>query len=248
MELNGFGYTPSSNDIDCVADSAQIVRLENFLRGSKFSRHGNPNLYVGGEHRRFQFRPEQHPDIVIDLDVYFGRLRFNHLVPLPYFDDDSRYTLPITQLLLSKLAIVEISSHDVLGVCSILAEHEIGDTADVEMLQKPLLRRVWCRGFSGWRIAKTCLENIKTIRHQISEMPGLADSTRRTVRTRLDELESSIDHCQKSLSWRIRGVIGTSFLGMKIPWYYDVHPPESSGVQGSVNCQQLTENRAVIRF
>lgn len=205
-------------DLDLVAEASRIVSVHHFMLGSGF-KMAEFGEYPGGEYRLYDWRPNG--KTACTVDIYFGRLRFNHEVPSPYFDQDNQYTLPITQLLLSKLAIVELNEKDEIDIVSILAEHQLGDLPGKEVLQTPVLRKVWCRGWKSWGTARTCLLNVRAVRDYVGSL-SYAEELRRQVCEKLDDLERLILQCPKSLSWKARGVFGA-----KIAWYDTVRPVKS---------------------
>jgi hypothetical protein len=176
--------------------------------------------YPGGEYRLYKWQPNG--ETACTIDIYFGRLRFNHEVPSPYFDRDNQYTLPITQLLLSKLAIVELNEKDKIDIISILAEHELGDSKGKEILQTRILKKVWCRGWKSWGTARTCLLNIHAVRDYVHGLLPTEELPAMQICEKLDELEGVILKWPKSFSWKVR-----KLLGPKIAWFNQVQPAKS---------------------
>jgi hypothetical protein len=223
MGANGFARPFHRNDIDFVADASQIASLNDLMLGSRCVLKVT-HQYWGGEHRRYEYRSEQ--GINLAVDVYFGLLRFNHEIPEPYFSEASRYTIPITQLLLSKLAIVEIREVDMRDAAAILAEHSIGYNNDRDVLRPRVLLKAWCTGCSGWGLAKTCANNIAAIRQHVAAISSTPTAVTSLVTQRLDDLERLGVKCSKSACWRTRAAVGTSFLGKPVQWYNTVRPGE----------------------
>ena len=72
------------------------------------------------------------------LDVFYDRLEFCHVIPLTGRLEVDRPTIPVAELLLSKLQIVQINEKDVVDVILLLLDHALGsgdaDTVDVERI------------------------------------------------------------------------------------------------------------------
>jgi hypothetical protein len=216
---NALAERPYKNyDLDLVADFSRLRSVHRFMLASGL-KEGEIGQYPGGEHRLYKW--QSNGKTACTIDIYFGRLRFNHEVPAPYFDKENPYTLPITQLLLSKLAIVELTAKDKIDIISVLAEHELGDSEENEVIQMGVLRRVWCRGWESWGTARTCRLNIRAVREYIGTLSHIDALLREQVCGRLDQLEAVLNS-RKSLSWKTRG-----FFGVKIAWYYTVEPAKS---------------------
>jgi hypothetical protein len=205
-------------DLDLVADASRIPSVHRFMLGSGLDM-ADFGEYPGGEYRLYKW--QRSGRTACTIDIYFGRLRFNHEVPSPYFDKDNEYTVPITQLLLSKLAIVELNEKDKIDIVSILAEHQLGNSAGKEILQIPILRKVWCRGWKSWGTARTCLLNVRAVRDYVRSL-SYAEELLGQVCEKLDDLEKLILQRPKSLSWKARDVFGA-----KIAWYDIVRPVKS---------------------
>lgn len=225
---NGFGSRVFKNDIDLVGDSAQMLAVDDFLRNSKFLSAGTPNYYAGGDYWGYEYRPNN--NTVITLGSYFGKLRFNHPIPFPYFHRDSPYTIPLTQLLLSKLSIVELKHKDFLDLYSILAEHPIGTMeASDEVIHSPTLQHVWGKGLAGWRLSKTCGRNLESLRSSLSEFSrtlGISKTAQQLISTRLITLQELLEASPKTKLWRIRQMMASRGILAQRRWFDIVKPPE----------------------
>jgi hypothetical protein len=223
QQMDEFGLSERviNNDIDFVSSPLHIDGIDRFFLDSNFSLVGYPHVYRQGEHRSYVFLPPSVPKAELHADVYFGTLRFNHTVPRPYFDERTEYTIPISQLLLSKLAIVNLDYKDILDIAALLAEHEIGEGENAEIVQSRELLRAWGRGCSGWGLRKTCALNIIRVRAEIKANISLSGMFKAKVCSRLDVLDRLIRHCPKSMCWRARNAVGEEICGIKLP-YFDV--------------------------
>lgn len=225
---NGFGPR-THRDVDFVGDGSQTIRLNEFIIASGFRMVGSVHQYPGGELRAYRLTRQARRKIECEAHVYYGRLRFNHELPPPYFRDDERYTLPIVQLLLSKLGIVKMGRADVADIGGLLAEHDIVDDDQPETLQVRLLAQAWCAGCAAWPLAKTCLENVVAAKERVRLETGASRSVLDAVCDRLERLRTIMVRVPKSCCWKTRAAIGTSFLGIPIPYYDVVDPPLENG-------------------
>ena len=58
--------------------------------------------------------------------MFYDELEFCHVIPLQGRLEDDRPTIPLAELLLSKLQIVRINEKDAVDACLILLDHELG--------------------------------------------------------------------------------------------------------------------------
>jgi hypothetical protein len=202
-------------DLDFVGRGTEIHKVHDFLSASRCCLAKRPHDYKGGEHRVYNYIAPT--GAKVECDFYFGRLRFNHEIPGPYFDPACPHTLPVTQLLLSKLAIRKFQFKDELDTAALLACHEIGRASGPETIQVDTLAAACCTGWAGWGRAKTCLQNIAAVE---TGLPATLQDmhVEGGIRRKLGCLRKVLGS-RKSLCWRARAIIGE-----RRPWYDEVHP------------------------
>ena len=196
-----------SNDIDLVADISQLIHVNEFFNrlGCKLD-NSSPNFYLNGEHRTYIISRDLYNtgnDLIID--VYFGDLIFNHKIPHPYFDPSDEYTIPITQLLLSKLAIVELDENDISDICSILLNHQINGKKGNESIYIESIEKSLCTGFSGWCLTQTCLKNLHLITENLKRF-NVEQGVLEIIMDRINKLINIILFSKKSILWKIRNL------------------------------------------
>jgi hypothetical protein len=147
------------------------------------------------------------------IDVFFNSLDFCH--PISFVDrlEVERYTLPLAELLLEKMQIVQINEKDLIDTTMLLREHSLGE-GDQETINLGVLLRVLSNDWGFWR---TVTGNLKLLDETLAEYHGLNDDDRRVVHERLEELQKAIADAPKSLRWKARARIGE-----KVKWYRDV--------------------------
>jgi hypothetical protein len=201
-------------DLDFVGLREQEAEVVQLLEDSRCSLTQQPHYYDRGVHRLYESVSESG---TLSLDVYLGDLSFNHDIPGPYFVQGCNLVLPITQLLLSKLAIVELGTKDVVDLLAILCEHDIGDGPECETIESRVLMKAWADGCGGWGITKTCLNSIDVVRKRLIQREHLDPAIQEVVLERLDKLELLTRKSPKSACWKTRSVLGTH-----VRWYHVV--------------------------
>jgi hypothetical protein len=203
-------------DIDFVAPLNADSRMESVLMSSGFRTTEKHNTKAG---RHYVFVHDLHG---LSIDVYFGALHFNHAIAGSHITMSCKLVVPITSLLLSKMAIVGMTSKDKIDLIAMLFDHPIDGQSTCESIQPRNLLAVWAQGCRGWGLTKTCRDNLELLRLFVSHQPGLVEECRTTVLSRIEEMDALMKHIPKSRRWRVRGAIGT-----RIPWYDEVRPTES---------------------
>ncbi len=195
-------------DIDLAAYKHDARALGAALTGLGYV--DDREVYVASEGARSIFDdPARH----LHLDVFYDRLEFCHTIPLAGRLEVDRPTIPIAELLLSKLQIVKINDKDVVDIVLLLLDHPLGrgddDTVDVDRVSS------LCADDWGWW--RTLSQNLDKVAALASTYPQLDEPRRTRVIEATRELKARIDAVPKSMGWRIRDRVGD-----RRQWWTDV--------------------------
>jgi hypothetical protein len=124
-----------------------------------------------------------------------------------------QYTLPLAELLLEKMQIVQINEKDVIDTIMLLREHPLG-ASDAETINTTILIKTLSSDWGFWR---TVTGNLKLVDGKLGEYSPLTDEDRRVVRGQISSLLQQIESAPKSIGWKVRARIGE-----KVKWYKDV--------------------------
>jgi hypothetical protein len=147
------------------------------------------------------------------IDVFFNTLDFCHVVNFVGRLEAEEFTLPLAELLLEKMQIVQINEKDLIDSIMLLREHPIGDQ-DHETVNAVVIARILGNDWGFWR---TVTGNLKILDETLDHYDGLTQEDRQVVRGRIKELEARIESQPKSLIWKTRAKIGE-----RVKWYKDV--------------------------
>jgi len=153
------------------------------------------------------------PTYGLHIDVFLDRLKFCHTIPLVGRLEVDAPTMPLAELLLEKMQIVEINEKDLIDTIMLLREHPIGDSDD-ETINAQIITGLTSKDWGWWR---TFTGNLENVNETLDHYPQLTDEDRRVVRERIGQLLERIETRPKSLRWKLRGAIGE-----RIKWYEDV--------------------------
>ena len=146
----------------------------------------------------------EHPGSSMKVDVFMDELVMAHTI-----DFKRRLTLdypcvPLTDLLLSKLQIHEITDNDLMDILLLLLEHEIGP-GDNEV-DADHVARILARDWGFWYEA---MQNIHRLREAIVRYTPISGTIQATIEAHLAELEHRIESEPKDRRWRMRAKVGT---------------------------------------
>jgi hypothetical protein len=146
-------------------------------------------------------------------DVFLDKLEFCHdIVFLERLEVDSP-TVPLAELLLEKMQIVNLNEKDVIDSVMLLREHQVGDS-DAETINSTRIANLTAHDWGLW---KTVTTNLTRMEQLIPEMAKLSDGDRKDVMAKIDSLLLRIYDEPKSTSWKMRAKVGE-----KRKWYRDV--------------------------
>lgn len=147
------------------------------------------------------------------IDIFFNKLDFCHVIDFTGRLEVETLTLPLAELLLEKMQIVQINEKDLIDTIMLLREHEIGDH-DQETINGPLIAKLLANDWGFWR---TVTANLKLVDEELDHYQRLTDEDRRIVRQRIHTLQEMIENEPKTRKWKLRAAVGE-----RIKWYKDV--------------------------
>ncbi len=151
------------------------------------------------------------------IDIFIDRLDFCHVLPLIGRLEADTVTLPLAELLIEKMQIVQLGEKDIIDTIMLLREHPIG-MSDKETVNADVISRLTG---SDWGLWRTVTANLDTVNGYLSRYPQLNAEDRQVVGERIKELRGYIDRQPKNMQWKIRNTIGD-----KVKWYKDVEELE----------------------
>jgi hypothetical protein len=213
-------------DLDFVTRSKDRAAVFKLLEAEGYTPDRRHNALFGGHQAYFVDELRRRPvDLLVDKLEMCHRLDFSNRLGA------SRPTLPVADLLLSKLQIVKINRKDVLDALVLLAEHPLaqddGAVDSAQGLGAISLPRILSFTSNDWGWWRTVSGNLEKLRQYLETdfQDGDLDVGARPVRydamTQVVELQSAIDAAPKSTRWRLRAVVGE-----RAPWYAE---PEEVG-------------------
>jgi hypothetical protein len=147
------------------------------------------------------------------IDVFLDRLDFSHVLPLNGRLEADSPTLPLAELLVEKMQIVQLNEKDIIDTIMLLREHEIGDSDD-ETINAGVIGRL---AGNDWGLWRTLTENLAHVSERLATYPQLNAEDCRVVRERIEALLARIEAQPKTMRWKMR-----SKVGERVKWYKDV--------------------------
>jgi hypothetical protein len=213
MHCPQFGYLQAAmgrayTDIDFGAYSGQNKQITEMM--TKMGYVENREVYIASEGERAIF---DKPGTSLHVDIFYEKLDFCHAI---YWKDrlevDSP-TIPLTELLLEKMQIVQINEKDIIDTIMLLLEHPLGNI-DKETINIDLAAQLCANEWGLWRTTTMNLEKVKQLAGHYTQ---LTDEQKAKVTSQVDEIITRLNSEPKPLAWRIRDRVGD-----RVKWYKEV--------------------------
>jgi hypothetical protein len=187
-------------DLDLVGRAGEARPIQTvlgdlgYVADQEFNRlHGHQRLYFWDPANKRQ------------LDVFIERIVMSHALDLAGRLDADDETIPLADLLLTKLQVFEVNEKDLKDTTALLADHPIGANG----IDPARVAQVLSSDWGWWRTATATLEKVVAYSDSLDHFEG-----RGIVRRRAGELRARIDQAPKSVKWRVRAKVGD-----RVRWY-----------------------------
>jgi hypothetical protein len=214
-------------DLDFATRSRDRGAFYELLAEEGYTPDKRHNALFGSTQAYFVDVPRNRPvDVLVDKLEMCHRIEFGDRLRL------SSPTLPLAELLLSKLQIVRINRKDVLDALVLLAEHPLGGDDGVVDTRHGLgainVPRILSFTSNDWGWWRTVTGNLDTLDQYLAVELSPSDldlNNGRDIRfdpaVQVAALRRAIDEAPKSARWRLRARVGE-----RATWYRE---PEEMG-------------------
>jgi hypothetical protein len=194
------------SDLDFVALSKQRKQIESLFNGLNYVAYERFN-FVHGHQRLVFFHGESNHRVDVFFDVFEMCHRFDFRDRLTIDDK----TLSVSDLVATKLQIVEINEKDIRDLFYLFIDNDLADDDS----QKNRINKKYIAGLcaNDWGIWKTFTMNLDKIQKYLPEFLSSTDE-QELVRARLKQLKEDIDAEPKTFAWKMRAKVGE-----KKQWY-----------------------------
>jgi hypothetical protein len=199
------------NDIDFITAAGRAPEVVHAFEELGYAGDQRFNGLHG--HRRLLFYDTGNERRV---DVFVAKFQMCHEIPLANRLTLNARTIPLADLLLTKLQVFALNEKDQRDIVNLLHAHPLSDS-DAGGINAAYLARLLAADWGLWRTATL---NVERVRGGLGRY-RIAPEQEEVVRARLDDLRRRIDQEPKSTKWRLRARIGE-----RVKWYEE---PEEVG-------------------
>ena len=205
-DLDFIGHVRQSLEIKRLFDELGYVPRERFN-----AIHGSRRLGFTGSGKRLR------------VDVFLDVFEMCHKFDLKERMEIDRQTIPLADLLATKLQIIQTNEKDFGDMICLLKDHEVGGTDLRDTVNGEYLARLCSE---DWGIYKTFTMKLAMLAVAV-ETWAMGEAERELVAKRIAQLSAAIERAPKSIAWKMRAAIGE-----RVRWYE--LPEEDAGLVGQV--------------
>jgi hypothetical protein len=201
------------NDVDLVVRGRERDELAALLEENGYE--PNQHFNAISARRRLLFldeRTQRH------LDVFVDSLAMCHDIPLAERIDADPLTIPLAELLLTKLQIVELNERDYSDASALLYARELGDS-DQGMINRERIAELCGRDWGLFHTVELSLERLLVW----LGTARLGDEVRAKVSAQVSDLQAVLEAAPKSLRWKVRARVGE-----RAAWFEDAEEVDRS--------------------
>ncbi len=205
MSEHGLGR--DYHDVDVCARAKDAKKMDQAMAALGLEPHKHFNAMNYGRQMMYSNAATGlHVDVFLDVLRMCQELALNDRLGL-----DDHPSLPVADLVLSKLQIVELTEKDKTDLLALLLDHDLtpGQESGLNVTRiTDLCKTNW----GWWQSSLITLEACRA--HSASRLTA---QDQETVAARIDALLAAIDAAPKSVKWKARARIGTRAKWYELP-------------------------------
>jgi hypothetical protein len=155
-----------------------------------------------------------HLDLPLHIDIFFDKLDFCHPIPWAGRLEKDSPTIPLAELLLEKMQIIQLNEKDVIDTLMLLREHPLGDD-DHDTINSARIASLLSKDWGTWR---TITMNLSKVSELAEHYAWLDKESCGVIRQRVTDLLGVINTAPKTPAWKVRSTVGD-----RVKWYKEVH-------------------------
>ena len=191
-------------DIDYCGYHRQAIAIKRLFEDLGYA--GNKRFNAMQGRKRLMFA---HLDKDVDVDIFLDLFEMCHKLNLARRLELDDYTVPLADLLLSKLQIVQVNERDIKDVFSLLHDHALGAATGKETIDLPYIVALTSDDW-GWHM---------TVRNTVDKCLNLTDKyldgeAKPKVVGKLMRLKEAMETAPKTMRWKLRAQVGE-----RVRWY-----------------------------
>lgn len=213
MHCPQFGYLQAAmgrayTDIDFAGYRGQTREIKGLMGRLGYTE--NREVFIVSEGERSIF---DRPEVGLHVDVFYDKLDFCHTIFWEGRLEVDHPSIPLAEMLLEKMQIVQINEKDIIDTIMLLLEHPFGE-GDTETINMGRISKICGSEWGFWRTVSMNLDKVRLLAQGYDQ---LSDEQKKQVTNQVDHALDHMEKEPKSLAWKLR-----SRVGDRVRWYKEV--------------------------
>ena len=209
-------------DLDLVGFSRQAKQIAALMKDMGYREDEHVRMATVSQlqfYRKCAHRRDGHAAHDLDrVDVFLDTFRMDHEIPLKERLALAEYTIPVTDVLLTKLQVVHLNDKDVRDIITLLKDVDLADDGTPGAVSP---QSIAARCAKHWGLYHDVMNSLELCR-RLADGYGLTDDERTRVHEHVGRVKAALQAAPKPISWRLRARIGT-----RVRWYDEVDEQEA---------------------
>jgi hypothetical protein len=198
-------------DFDFIGLEKEVYKIQKLFEEMGYEMAYLTSLQINAKRRVFMDKETNWK-----FDVFLDKLIMNHTIDLRKRMRMDYPTIPLADLFLEKMQIMQLADKDVKDTIILLREHDIGDT-DKETLNCKYIAEILSDDHDFY---VTVITNLEKVKEMLSEYAVLQEEDKADVRNKINEIVRIINAKPKSFKWRLKAKLGIK--GQKIVEEFEI--------------------------
>ena len=194
-------------DLDWITPKGKSTQAQRFFESLGYVPQTRFNTMYGRE--RLLFFDEGHNR---QVDILVGNFRMCHEIPFGDRMSMEPLTVPLAELLLTKLQIIELNEKDVRDALALLHDHPV-DEQDGDSVNAAHIARLCA---SDWGLWRTFTANLEALEGHLGRY-DISDESKDRITERIKALLERIEQEPKPFGWKMRAKIGDRKRWYELP-------------------------------
>ncbi len=194
-------------DIDLIGRRKETAKINSLFRDLGYKPRERFNALHGSRLIFHDMKNMRRVDIFLDVFEMCHKFNFRDRLEL------EPRTISISDLLSTKLQIVEINEKDIKDILVMLLDHDISMEESPDKINASYIAKLCA---DDWGIYKTFTTNLDRT-PEFAQRLSLSDEQRTRIIGRAESIRKSIESAPKSMGWKMRATVGERRRWYELP-------------------------------
>jgi len=194
-------------DIDMMGKRKETSKINQLFRDLGYKPRERFNALSGYRLIFNDMKNQRRVDVFLDVFQMCHKFDFRDRLGL------EPKTISLSDLLSTKLQIIEINQKDVKDIFALLIDHDVAAEETSDKINAAYIAKLCAE---DWGIYKTFSTNLTKLADFTGTL-GLDDQQKKLVADRTGALKSAIEGAPKSMAWRMRAAVGERKRWYELP-------------------------------